>query len=375
MDIRVDARALQTELTLALGIVETKATIPILSNLLLRAEGNHLELAATDLEVTLRTHCPAEVFEPGAITVSAKTFGPIVRAFSGQNAPLSLKSTPERKLFLQPEGGKQQYLLQTLPEEDYPTLLEAGEGESVLLPTGVFKKLVLEALVSVGLDDNRYSIRGGLMIMETGHLTLVSTDSHRLTFTQWKGELDVPTPRRALIPRKTLAEFLKLEDGEEVKLSFRDNHIFIELGNRLLYSRLMDTTFPAYERVLPNDTNKTALINRLAFLERIKRVAMVAESKTRAATLIFDPSGTLELLVRNQETGDEGREYLTCERYEGEAVTMCFNVDFIIDFLNAVDCEKVQVSLRDTNYQAVLSQDRPEEEGVHRYVVMPLRLD
>lgn len=375
MDIRVDARALQTELTLALGIVETKATIPILSNLLLKAEGNHLELAATDLEVTLRTQCPAEVFEPGATTVPAKTFGPIVRAFAAQDAPLSIKSTPERKLFLQPEGGKQQYLLQTLPEEDYPTLLEAGDAEVVLLPKEVLKKRVMEALVSVGLDDNRYSIRGGLMVLEPGQLTLVSTDSHRLTMTQWKGKVDVASARRALIPRKTLAEFMKLEDGEDVKLSFKDNHVFVELGNRFLYSRLMDTTFPAYERVLPADMDKMAVVNRHAFLERLKRVAMVAETKTRAVTLAFDPGGTVELLVRNQETGDEGREYLMCDKYEGEAVTVCFNVDFIIDFLNAVSCERVCVAMKDGNVQAVLSPDTDGAELVHKYVVMPLRLD
>ena len=375
MDIRVDARALQAELTLALGIVETKATIPILSNLLLRAEGNHLELAATDLEVTLRTRCPAEVSEAGAITVPAKLFGSIVRAFSGQQAPLSIRSTPERKLFLQPEGGKQQYLLQTLPEEDYPALLPMDDGETVQLPSEVLRERVTEALVSVGLDDNRYSIRGGLMILEPGQLALVSTDSHRLTYTHWKGELGVTTARRALIPRKTLAEFLKLGDGDTVTLSFKDNHVFFERGGRILYSRLMDTTFPAWERVIPSDLDKRAVVSRADLLERLKRVAMVAEAKTRAVTLAFDPAGTLEVLARNQETGDEGKEYLGCENFEGEAVTICFNVDFLIDFLGTVSSEKVAMTMKDGNYQAILSPEPLGEERAHKYVVMPLRLD
>lgn len=375
MDIRVDARALQAELTLALGIVETKATIPILSNLLLRAEGNHLELAATDLEVTLRTRCAAEVAEPGAITVPAKLFGSIVRAFAGQQAPLSIRSTAERKLFLQPEGGKQQYLLQTLPEEDYPALLPMEDGERVQLPSEVLRDRVTEALVSVGLDDNRYSIRGGLMILEPGQLALVSTDSHRLTYTQWKGEIGVATARRALVPRKTLAEFLKLGDGDKVTLSFKDNHVFFERGGRILYSRLMDTTFPAWERVIPSDLDKRAVVSRADLLERLKRVAMVAESKTRAVTLAFDPAGTLEVLARNQETGDEGKEYLACENFEGEAVTICFNVDFLIDFLGTVNSEKVAMIMKDGNYQAILSPEPLGEDRVHKYVVMPLRLD
>jgi len=375
MNIRVDAKALQTELSLALGIVETKATIPILSNLLIRAEGDHLELAATDLEVTLKTRCPAEVTQAGAITVPAKTFGPIVKAFAGQDAPLAIHSTPENKLFIQPEGGKQEYLLHTLPEEDYPTLLQVADAESLTVPAEALRRCVQEALVSVGTDDNRYSIRGALMILESEGLTVVSTDSHRLTFTQWSGSLDVQASRRALVPRKTLLEFLKLESGGEVKLSFKDNHIFMELGSRLLYSRLLDSTFPAYERVLPADSDKRALVNRASFLERLKRVGMVAETKTRAVTLLFSPGGTVEMVVRNQETGDEGREYLVCESYEGEAVTICFNVDFLIEFLSVSSAEQVSLGMRDAGAQTVFQPVRPESEGIHKYVVMPLRLD
>lgn len=375
MDIRVEARALQSELNLALGIVESKATIPILSNLLLRAEDNHVELAATDLEVTLRTRCPAEVLEPGGITVPAKKFGAIVRAFLGQSTPLSLKTTPEGKLFLQPVGGRQEYHLQTLPEEDFPTLLDIKDANRLKLPAKPFKRCITEVLVSVGVEDNRFSVRGGLMLLEPGRLTLVSTDSHRLTYAHWDGPIEVPAPMRVLVPRKTMTEFLKLEDGEEVSLSFKDNNVFIEMGSRVLYSRLMDTTFPAYEKVMPGETDKKATLDRLAFLERLKRVSMVAESKTRAVTVVFDPGGSAELVVRNQETGDEGREYLTCEQYEGESVTVVFNVDYLIDFLSASEAAQIAVHMRDGRYQALFQPVRPEEEGVHKYVVMPLRFD
>lgn len=375
MDIRVEARALQNELNLALGIVESKATIPILSNLLLRAEDGHIELAATDLEVTLRTNCPAEILEPGGITVPAKKFGAIVRAFLTQQAPLSIKTTSDGKLFLQPVGGRQEYHLQTLPEEDFPTLLELKDAQRIKLPAKAFKRSILEALVSVGLEDNRFSVRGGLLLLEPEGVTVVSTDSHRLTFTRFSQALDVQSPMRVLVPRKTLVEFLKLEDGEEVSLSFKDNNVFLEVGNRLLYSRLMDATFPAYEKVLPQDTDKRAVLDRPSLLERLKRVSMVAEAKTRAVTLAFDPGGNVELLVRNQETGDEGREYVACESYEGESVSMVFNVDNLVDFLSASDSQQVAVAMRDGHYQALFQPVRDEAEGVHKYVVMPLRFD
>ncbi|MGA9751386.1 MAG: DNA polymerase III subunit beta [Acidobacteriota bacterium] len=375
MDIRVDARALQSELNLALGIVESKATIPILSNLLLKAEGDHVELAATDLEVTLRTRCPAEVVSPGGITVPARKFGSIVRAFATSDAPLSLKTTAEGKLFLQPVGGRQEYHLQTLPEEDYPTLLDAGEAQQLKIPTSVFKRCISEVLVSVGMEDNRFSVRGGLLILEPDQLTMVSTDSHRLTYSQWNGPLAVEKPLRVLIPRKTLTEFLKLEDADGVTLAFRDNHIFLEMGRRFLYSRLMDTTFPAYEKVLPAESDKKAVLSRMALLERLKRVSMVAESKTRAVSVAFDPAGTLEVMVRNQETGDEGREYLTSETYEGEAIGIVFNVDYLIDFLTVSDAEKIVMAMKDPYYQVLFQPLRGEGESIHKYVVMPLRFD
>jgi len=375
MDIRIEPRALQNELNLALGIVESKATIPILSNLLLRAEGEHVELAATDLEVTLRTQCPAEVLEPGGITVPAKKFGAIVRAFLGQQALLSLKTTPDGKLFLQPVGGKQEYHLQTLPEEDFPTLLELKDAQRIKLPAKAFKRSITEALVSVGMEDNRFSVRGGLLVLDSEAVTLISTDSHRLTYTQWKGGVEIQNTLRVLVPRKTLVEFLKLEDGDEVSLVFKENNIFLEMGNRLLYSRLMDTTFPAYEKVMPSDLDKQAVVNRLGFLESLKRVSMVAESKTRAVTLAFDPSGSVELLVRNQETGDEGREYLACDKYEGESISIVFNVDNLVDFLSASEAESVSVGMRDGHYQALLQPVRDEAEGIHKYIVMPLRFD
>ncbi|MEW5765356.1 MAG: DNA polymerase III subunit beta [Acidobacteriota bacterium] len=375
MEIRIDARDLLSDLSLAQGIVESKATIPILSNLLLRAQDNHLEVAATDLEVTLKCRCSAEVLEPGGITVPARKLGAIVRAFVGSASPLSLKTTAQGRLFLQPVGERQEYHLQTLPEEDFPTLLAPQDGKSLDLPAEAFKRCISEALVSVGAEESRFSIRGGLLLLESDRLALISTDSHRLTYTEWAGPVGMAEPLRVLIPRKTLVEFLKLDGAETVRVTFRENHIFLETENRLLYSRLMDSTFPAWEKVLPTESDKRAVLDRGALSERLKRVSMVAESKTRAITLSFDPAGSLEILARNPETGDEGREFLACDGYEGEALSIVFNVDYLLEFLAACAEEKVVFSMRESNYQALLQPVRPSGVGVHKHVLMPLRFD
>jgi DNA polymerase III subunit beta len=375
MEIRVEPKALLAELNLALGIVESKATIPILSNILIRASESGLELAATDLEVTLRTRCPAEVLQPGAVTVQAKKIGPMIRAFQGIEGALSLKTTEGNKLFIQPVGGREEYHLNTLPEEDYPTLLDPPEEGGIRLEAGLFRRAVEEALISVGTEDNRYSVRGGLVLLDQDRVTLVSTDSHRLTKSSFPAETGLPEPVRILVPRKTLVETLKLEGEGDYLLRIKDNHIFMDRGHRILYSRLMDTTFPAYDRVIPQDATKSAVLKRTDLLEKCRRVSMVTDPKSRAITISFEPSGSCVITARSPETGDEGKEYVNCDRYEGEGVLLGFNVDYVDDFLAVSEAESILFRMKDSATQAVMEPVRKEGDGGHVYVVMPLRLD
>lgn len=375
MEIRVETKPLLAELNLALGIVESKATIPILSNLLFRAEGDFLELVATDLDVTLRTRCRAEVIEPGAVTVPARKIGSIVKAFLGEEAPLWLKTTPDRKLFLQPLGKRNEYHLQTLPEEDFPSLLDPSAIASIKLDAATVKQCIEEVLVSSGNEDGRFSVRGALLVIEPGSLTMVSTDGHRLTHSAYPLETGVETPTRVLVPKKTLTEIMKLEGEDQLDMRIKESHIFFELGQRLLYSRLMDTSFPAFDKVLNPPTDKTAVLRRAGILEKLRRVSMVADTKNRAVTLSFDASGVLEILARNQETADEGKEYETAESYEGDAVSIGFTIDFLTDFLSVCRSEFVTMKMSDAEHQTVLEPLRKDEAGSHRYVVMPLRMD
>ncbi|MEJ2367645.1 MAG: DNA polymerase III subunit beta [Acidobacteriota bacterium] len=375
MEIQIEVKKLHAELSLALSIVESKATIPILSNLLLRAEGNEVEIAATDLEVTFKSKCPAEVIQPGAITVPARRFGAIVRAFLNEEAPLVLKTTPDQKLFLQPAGQRNEYHLQTLPEEDFPALMTPSPETAVTVDTALFRKCAEEVLISAGNENSRFSVRGALMEIGPDGVTMVATDSHRLTCSSYPMKTGVDQPVRVLVPKKTLVEVLNLEGDNGLNMWLESNHIFFELGPRLIYSRLLDTTFPAYEKVIAPETDKVAVVDKMSFLERVKRVAMVAESKNRAVVFSFDAEGKLEMSVRNPETGDEGKEYEACESFDGEAVTVGFNVDFVIEFLNVCKEEKISIKMKDPEHQSLFEPVLENGEGSHKYVVMPLRLD
>ena len=375
MEIRVETKPLLAELNLALGIVESKATIPILSNLLFKAEGDYLELVATDLDVTLRTRCHAEVIEPGAITVPARKIGSIVKAFLGEEAPLWLKTTQDRKLFLQPLGKRNEYHLQTLPEEDFPSLLDPASIAAIGLDSATVRQCIEEVLISSGNEDGRFSVRGALLILEPNSLAMVSTDGHRLSHSTYPLETGVEAPTRILVPKKTLTELMKLEGEGQLGMRIKESHIFFELGQRLLYSRLMDTSFPAFEKVLNPPTDKVAIVRRASLLEKLRRVSMVADTKNRAVTLSFGQQGVLEIIARNQETADEGKEYETPENYEGEPVSIGFTIDFLTDFLSVCRSELVAIKMSDPEHQTVLEPVRKEEAGSNRYVVMPLRMD
>jgi DNA polymerase III subunit beta len=373
MELRVETKSIVNELNHAVSIVETKGTIPILAHLLLKAQDGYLEIDATDLEVTFRTRIPAVVAAPGGITVDAKSFAQLVRGFSGTKE-LVLKTTDDRKLFVQPFGEKPEYFFSTLPEEDYPRLLEAAGDGSFFLPISMFRKILSEALTSAGSDESRFSIRGALLMIDKKSLSMVSTDAHRLTFTKRNLDIEIENPLRVLVPRKTLQEAQKIDGNEDIKILIKDNHIFFESGTRILYSRLMDANFPAYEKVIPKDSNKTVMVKRLELLEKLRRISFFSDVKTRAVNFEFKKDGVVHIDTRN-EKGDTGIEFFNCDSYEGEEVKITFNGQYLIDFLSAIEDEAVSIKLKDFDCQCLIEPVRDKTEGECMNVLMPLRVD
>jgi DNA polymerase III subunit beta len=373
MELRVETKSIVNELNHAVSIVESKGTIPILAHLLLKAQDGYLEIDATDLEVTFRSRIPADIKKDGGITVDAKSFSQLVRGFSSAKE-LILKITDDRKLFVQPFGEKPEYLFSTLPEEDFPRLLEPeGEG-SFTLPISIFKQTLSEALTSAGTDESRFSIRGALFVIDKKSLAMVSTDAHRLTFTKRNIDINIENPLRVLVPRKTLQEAQKIDGNEDIKILIKDNHIFFESGTRILYSRLMDANFPAYEKVIPKDCNKTVIVKRVELLEKLRRISFFSDVKTRAINFEFKKEGVIHMDTRN-EKGDTGIELFNCDSYEGEDVKITFNSQYLIEFLSAVEDEKVSLKLKNFDCQCLIEPVREKAEGECMNVLMPLRVD
>lgn len=373
MKFTVARQDLQQELGLVQGVVEAKATIPILSHLLVRASNDGLELLATDLEIGLRTRCAARVDGAGAATIPAKKLHDVVRALS--SAEISFESEPNN--WLRVEGGSFRGRVVGLPAEDFPPQPELPEGaRSVKVPLTTFQEMVSRVLFAVTTENTRFSINGALLKLDPERLTLVATDGHRLAHVVQPIELpELQAELSALVPRKALAEIVRIrprDEDEELELAVDENHVFFAAGPRLMHSRTLEGTFPNYERVIPTGNDAIARCERVALAEVLARVALLTSETSRMVAFKF-AKGTLTISTSNPNMGDASED-LPAE-WDGDEVTIGLNHEYVQQFLQQLGSENVEVRLKDAATQALFSPaDVKADEAQYQYVVMPMRL-
>ena len=375
MELSIRKSDLLRELQLFQGIVERKNTIPILANVLIEANGEStVQLLATDLEVGLRSRCPASVIRGGSLTIPAKKLYEIVRALPETDIRIQQGAKGAVKVAAEKFDSR----MQTLPREDFPKLPETGGGSPVSLPRQVMRKMVAKTQFAITGEDTRYFLNGGLFIVQPDKLTLVATDGHRLALVSAprekaegsKGEDEV----RAILPKKTLWELSRLlADGDEdIQYECGENHLFFNVDGRQLISRVIDAQFPAYERVIPTGNDKQVEFERDRLASAIKRVALLSSERSRAIKLQID-TGKVDITSSSPEVG-EATETLSVE-YDGAALEICFNAQYILDFLGVVDTDNVQLEFKDEMSQAVMRPVGTDNDGCdYTYVIMPMRV-
>jgi DNA polymerase-3 subunit beta len=253
MELVVRKNELLRELQLFQGIVERKNTIPILANVLIEATGTEVRMLATDLEVALRSHCEATVTKPGSLTLPAKKLYEIVKALPETDVRIE-----EDKNGVKVAADRFDSRMQTLPREDFPTLPDVTGNGRATLPRGPLKEMVAKTHFAITGEDTRYFLNGAKFVLTSNSLTLVATDGHRLALVEVKHPTGITDEVGVILPKKTLLELGKLlADGEgDVLFESGENHLFFEVGGRVLISRMIDGQFPAYERVIPMGNDK-----------------------------------------------------------------------------------------------------------------------
>lgn len=366
MQIVLHKTNLVRELQLVQAIVERKNSIPILSNVLLETGEGEIRIAATDLDVSVRTVCPAEVKARGSVTLGAKKLYEIARSLPDEDVRLRVKEDSWTTI----ECGEVNFRVAGLPKEDFPSLPEPSTAVGVELPSSALKALIQRTQFAITAEDARYYLAGALLLLEPNSLAMVATDGHRLAFARSQTQLDIQTARRILVPRKAIVELGHLlDESPSVVLHDVENHLLFTVGDRLLASKLIEGQFPAFEKVIESKGDKSVSIERDRLAAAVRRVSLLSSERNRGIKLALS-EGHLDLSSSSPDLGD-ARESLPVE-YVGADVAIGFNAQYILDFCGAVEGDRVVVELKDSDSQGVL---RPagDSEIDYRYIVMPMR--
>jgi len=371
MELVVRKNDLLRELQLFQGIVERKNTIPILANVLMEAKGEEVQFLATDLEVGLRSKCSASVAKGGSLTLPAKKFYEIVKSLPETEIRIA-----EEKSGVKVAADRFDSRMQTLPREDFPTLPEGGSAPTAVLPSSAIKEMIAKTQFAITGEDTRYFLNGAQFILRPESMSLVATDGHRLALVNVKREAkskkEEAEETKAILPKKTLGELARLlaEGDGEIKYERGENHMFFTVGDRTLISRMIDGQFPAYERVIPKGNDKHIEFERDRLTNAVKRVALLSNERSRAVKFQID-KGKVDVTSSSPEFG-EAKETLPVE-YNGQPMQICFNAQYVLDFLAAVSTDTVALDLKDEVSQAVMTPVGAEGYE-YTYVIMPMRV-
>jgi len=371
MEFSTSKAELLKELNLTQGVVEKKTTIPILSNLLVEAEGSTLHLSATDLDLGIRCSCPAKVKKEGAGTIPAKRLLEIIRSLP--EAEVRFKVLENHWVQLNCERSS--FKLVGMARDNFPVLPEAPKSLATI-PAGVFTAMIHKTIFAISSEESRYTLNGALLLLKPDSVTMVATDGHRLALIEREMAVEgIKNELRVLIPKKAMGELQRLlaEVDESLPVQFAkdESHLFFSVGTRLLIARMLTGQFPNYEAVLPKENKQVVELDRDTLNAAVRRVALLADERSRAIRLQLDKD-KLEIFA---SSGDYGEAHETLDAaYPNEQIQIGFNYQYLLDFLGVLgDGSKVRLELKD---EQSAGQLRPgnEESYKYRYVVMPMRI-
>ena len=370
MEFTVSKADLVRELSLSQGVVEKKTTIPILSNVLLEAKDDRITLTATDLELGIRCACPAKVKKEGSGTIPARKLLDYVRLLP--DADVNIKFLENHWASL--TCGRSRTRIAGMSRESFPELPLMPETIAEI-SVKMLASMISRTSFAISLEESRFTLNGALLLLKTDATTMVATDGHRLAYVESASPTTTSKVFRALVPKKAMAEIVKLADesGPESKALFAgdENHLFFQFGDRLLITRKLTGNFPDYERVLPKDNVHTAKLNRDEIRSAIERVSQFADERSRAIRVQFT-AGEVKIFSSSVETG-ESEESVPSD-YAGPDMEIGFNAQYLLDFLRATSQEQVAFELKDQKSAGELRPVDDGTQGHYRYVVMPMRI-
>ena len=385
MKFRCERDALSEAISSAGRAVASRSgALPILSGLLVRTSQDQIDLAGSDLELTIRLSAPAECDDEGAAVLPARLFGDIVRSLEPGAVSVDVGEDEARI-----KSGRSEFSLRVLAADDFPRLPEVA-GSGVRMDAAALAEALRQVIPAASRDDARPILTGVLLVAEGSGLRLVATDSYRLGVRDLPGESVLAAHlsgaaaegRHVLVPAKALGELQRLlgsgaaapgsaAPGTEtqVEVSFSDRDACFDTGRARVSTRLIEGQFPNYQQLIPSGYPNRLVVPREAFMEAVKRVRLIGRDRDNAPIRLMMSAAGLELQTIVHDVG-QATETLDA-KYEGTETTIAFNPEFLLDGLGAISADEVSVETLDTSKPAIV---RSAEGGDFLYLLMPVRV-
>jgi DNA polymerase-3 subunit beta len=350
------------------NVVSTRTTLPILSNVLMRAEGDRLELTATDLDVTIACSVEAKVKKPGATTVPVKKLFGIVRELT--NGELELEVDENNNCTI--SAGASFYKIKGLSAEEFPPLPKFKEEKKVLMLQETLKGMMKKTSFAISTDESRYVLNGIFISLKDHKMTMVATDGRRLALVDEEVEISENSQGEFIVPAKAVNELNRLlQEKGEVEIKYAENQAAFNLKDEkgssvLIITKLIEGNYPNYRQVIPNEMKERVSLVREEFLHALRRAEIMTSEKSNSVKLAFGKNN-LAITANSPEVG-EARESLAIN-YKGKEMAIAFNPKYMIDPLNALANDEIFIELIDE-----LSPGVMKINGPFLYVVMPMRL-
>jgi len=368
MKFTTTREALLRPLQLVTGVVERRQTLPVLSNLLVRADENGLSLTGTDLEVELVSTLSTDVAveQTGSTTIPARKLADIWRSLP-DGATVSVQTQADRSVI---RSGRSRFALATLPVTDFPKVEGGQDALRLQLERGQVQRLLEQTAFSMAQQDVRYFLNGMLLEVAPKHVRTVATDGHRLAMCTIESSPSVQDRTQVIVPRKGVLELGRLlsESDGDVRLELSRNHLRATVGSFTLTSKLVDGRFPDYEKVVPRHGANTMVADRDTLRQAFLRASILSNEKYRGVRLVFEPE---QLTIQANNPEQEEAEEVVAIDYSGHRLEIGFNVSYLVDVLNALGTDTVRLVVADANSSALIEGPGADDSV---YVVMPMRL-
>lgn len=346
------------------SIVVPKSTLPILANVLFKAEGDSLWLTTTDLEVSVRARVEAKVKTPGSITVPARRAYNLFRELSSDSVDIEVDDDERMKITAGPSDVK----LVGLPGDDFPPLPQFDGGKAYTMDQGVFRDMLKKVYYASSSDESRYILNGCHLEFKDNTLTTVATDGRRLALVEQDLDFSKQNEGVYTVPNKTVNELVRtLKEEGPLTIHGTENQIAFNFSDMVVISKLIEGTFPAFRQVIPADCKERVTVEREGLVNAIRRAALLTTEQSNSVKMVFH-NNQLEVMAQTSDVGESSEKIPV--KYNGDKISISFNPDYVSEPLRSLTADEIYFELTDDLSPGVVKSDIP-----FLYVLMPMRIN